>query len=257
MAAAKATDAREIMEAIAAGVTIIGENYVQEAERAHEVVGNKAEWHFIGHLQKNKVKKAVEIFDMIETVDSVEIAREIDKRCAQIGKTMPVLIEINSGRENQKTGVYPENAEQLITEISTLKNIRVMGLMTMGPRLGNPEDARPYFVETRKIFDRIKKLNLPERGNEIPLDGYVKFLPDCPGGGRQYSQDRQQDIRRKGLIIYCPPLRFSPLYHPCFFFPPACPRRYFTLSPISPSPCQGEGEEKDEGASAPSISPVF
>ena len=94
VAAAKTREPRAILEAIEAGVRIIGENYVQEAERAYEVVGNKAEWHFIGHLQKNKVKKAVEIFDMIETVDSVEIAREIDKRCAQIGKTMPVLIEI-------------------------------------------------------------------------------------------------------------------------------------------------------------------
>jgi hypothetical protein len=161
VAAAKTREPQEILEAIEAGVTIIGESYVQEAEKAYEVVSNKAEWHFIGHLQKNKAKKAVEIFDMIETVDSVEIAREIDKRCAQIGKTMPVLIEINSGREKQKAGVSPEYAEQLVTEISTLNNIKVMGLMTMGPRFGNPEDSRPYFVETRKIFDRIKKLNLP------------------------------------------------------------------------------------------------
>jgi pyridoxal phosphate enzyme (YggS family) len=161
VAAAKTREPQEILETIEAGITVIGENYVQEAERAYAVVGNKAEWHFIGHLQKNKVKKAVEIFDMIETVDSAEIAREIDKRCSQIGKTMPVLIEINSGREEQKAGVYPEDAEQLAAEISTLKNIRVMGLMTMGPRFGNPEDSRPYFAETRKVFDNIKKLNLP------------------------------------------------------------------------------------------------
>ena len=101
------------------------------------------------------------MFDMIETVDSVEIAGEIDKRCAQIGKIMPVLIEINSGREKQKSGVFPEKAEQLVTEISTCPNIRIMGLMTMGSRFGNPEDSRPYFVETKRIFDRIKKLNLP------------------------------------------------------------------------------------------------
>jgi uncharacterized pyridoxal phosphate-containing UPF0001 family protein len=101
------------------------------------------------------------IFDMIETVDSSEIAGEIDKRCAQIGKIMPVLIEINSGREKQKTGVFPEKAEQLVTEISTYPNIRIMGLMTMGPRFGNPEDSRPYFVETKRIFEKIKKLNLP------------------------------------------------------------------------------------------------
>jgi hypothetical protein len=98
---------------------------------------------------------------MIETVDSAEIAQEINKRCAQIGKIMPILIEINSGREKQKSGVFPEDAEQLITELSSLQNVKVVGLMTMGPHFGNPEDSRPYFVETRKIFDKIKKLSLP------------------------------------------------------------------------------------------------
>ena len=159
--AVKTRTPEEILEAVESGVKILGENYVQEAERVYETVGSKAEWHFIGHLQKNKVKKAVKLFDMIETVDSSELAREIDKRCAQIGKVMPVLIEINSGREEQKSGVFSEKAEQLVKEISGLNNIRVMGLMTMGPRFGNPEDSRPYFVETKKIFERIKKLNLP------------------------------------------------------------------------------------------------
>jgi len=161
VAAVKARASEEILEAIESGVKILGENYVQEAERIYEIIGNKAKWHFIGHLQKNKVKKAVKLFDMLETVDSLELAREIDKRCAQIGKVMPVLVEINSGREEQKSGVFPEETEQLVREISGLKSIRVMGLMTMGPRSGNPEDSRPYFVETKKIFERIKKLNLP------------------------------------------------------------------------------------------------
>jgi len=161
VAAAKTREPREILDTVESGVKIIGENYVQEAETAYQVVGSRAKWHFIGHLQKNKVKKAVRIFDMIETVDSIEIAKEIDKRCAQIGKVMPVLVEINSGREEQKSGVLPENAKQLVKESSSLNNIKVMGLMTMGPRFGNPEDSRHYFVETKKIFDRIKKLNLP------------------------------------------------------------------------------------------------
>ncbi len=161
VAAAKTRQPEEVLEAVESGVKIVGENYVQEAERACEVVGNRAKWHFIGHLQKNKVKKAVRLFDMIETVDSVEIAKEINKRCTQIAKIMPVLIEINSGREKQKSGVLPENAEPLVREISHLQNIKVMGLMTMGPRFGNPEDSRPYFVETKRIFDRMKKLNLP------------------------------------------------------------------------------------------------
>jgi len=162
VAATKTRQPEEILETVKAGVKIIGENYVQEAVRAYELIGNKAKWHFIGHLQRNKVKKAVTIFDMIETVDSIEIAREIDKRCAQIGKIMPVLIEINSGREKQKAGVFPEKAEQLVTEISTYPNLRIMGLMTMGPRFGNPEDSRPYFVATKRIFEKIKKLNLPD-----------------------------------------------------------------------------------------------
>ncbi len=161
VAAAKTRTPVEVLAVVAAGVKIIGENYVQEAERAYEAVGSGAKWHFIGHLQGNKAKKAVRLFDMIETVDSLKIAEEIDKWCAQIGKVMPVLVEVNSGREKQKSGVLPERTEELIREISALKNIKVMGLMTMGPRLGNPEDARPYFVGTRKIFEAIKKLNLP------------------------------------------------------------------------------------------------
>jgi len=160
-AAAKSRTPDEVLQAVEAGVKVIGENYVQEAEKARAAIGDKAEWHMIGHLQKNKVKKAVALFDMIETVDSIELAREVDKRCAEIGRVMPVLVEVNSGREEQKAGVLPENAEQLVREISLLPNIRVMGLMTMGPRFGNPEDSRPYFVITRQLFQRIEALRLP------------------------------------------------------------------------------------------------
>jgi pyridoxal phosphate enzyme (YggS family) len=161
VAAAKARTAKEVLEAVAAGIKIVGENYVQEAEKDYAVIENKAKWHCIGSLQKNKVKKAVRLFDMIQTVDSIEIAREIDRRCAQIGKVMPVLVEINSGREKQKSGVLPEDAESLIRAISPLPNIKVTGLMTMGPRFGDPEESRPYFVTTRKIFERIGKLKIP------------------------------------------------------------------------------------------------
>jgi len=161
VAAAKTKTPQEILEAVEAGVRIIGENYVQEALEALKVVGNRAQWHFIGHLQTNKVKKAVEIFDMIETVDSVKLAAEIDKRCAEQGKVMPILIEINSGKEEQKFGVLPEDAEALIAEIAQFKNIKIEGLMTMGPFAGDPEEARPYFKETKKIFDRIKALAIP------------------------------------------------------------------------------------------------
>ena len=160
VAAAKSRAPEAILEAVTGGVKIIGENYVQEAERAYALIGNRTKWHFIGHLQKNKAKKMVRLFDMIETVDSTEIAREINRRCVQIGKIMPVLIEVNSGRENQKTGVFPENVKTMVKEISALPNILVTGLMTIGPLLDNPEDTRPYFAATRKLFEEIKGLNL-------------------------------------------------------------------------------------------------
>jgi pyridoxal phosphate enzyme (YggS family) len=162
VAAAKARTPEEVLEAVQAGIKIIGENYVKEAKEAYELVGKRAKWHFIGTLRKHNVRKTVlEIFDMIESVDSTEIAREIDRKCSQICKIMPILIEVNSGREPQKSGVLPEDVARLVREISGLGSIKVMGLMTMGPSFGNPEDFRPYFVETRKIFDRINKLNLP------------------------------------------------------------------------------------------------
>ena len=160
VAAAKSRAPEAILEAVTGGVKIIGENYVQEAERAYALIGNRTKWHFIGHLQKNKAKKMVRLFDMVETVDSTEIAREINQRCVQISKIMPVLIEVNSGRENQKTGVFPENVKTMVKEISVLPNILVMGLMTIGPLLDNPEDTRPYFAATRKLFEEIKGLNL-------------------------------------------------------------------------------------------------
>ena len=161
VAAAKTRTPEEIHQAVEAGLEIIGENYVQEAEQAFQVIGNRVQWHMIGHLQRNKVKKAVRIFDMIETVDSMRLAQEIDKSCRKIGKIMPVLIEINSGEETQKAGVMPGDAAVLIKEMSALENISVVGLMTMGPFTGDPEDARPYFVRTKEIFEDLKQMELP------------------------------------------------------------------------------------------------
>ena len=159
-AACKTRTPWEILEAVEAGIKIIGENYVQEAESAFGIIGNKAKWHFIGHLQKNKVKKAVKIFDTIETIDSLELAELLNGACLKENKTISVLIEVNSGREKQKFGVLPEEAQALIEKISKLKNIKVMGLMTMGPMAGDPKDAQPYFVETKKLFEKIKALNI-------------------------------------------------------------------------------------------------
>ncbi len=162
LAAAKERSADEISKAIRAGITIIGENYLQDALRVINKVKEKAQWHFIGHLQTNKVKKAIDIFDLIESVDSLKLAKEIERCCMRRDKVMPVLIEVNSGEEDQKNGVAPMDVEKLAREISSLNYIKIMGLMTMGPRFGDPEQARPYFRKTREIFEQIRDLRLPK-----------------------------------------------------------------------------------------------
>jgi len=194
VAAAKTRTAEEIREAIEAGIKIVGENYIQEAQKAFEAIGKRVKWHFIGHLQKNKVKKAVKIFDMIETVDSYTLAQEINERCKQIDKIMPILIEINSGREKQKFGIFPEDALDLVQDISLLPQIKIMGLMTMGPRFGNPEDSRPYFTETRKIFEKIKALNLPRIE--------MKYLSMGMTNSYQIAIEEKANMVRIGTLIF-------------------------------------------------------
>lgn len=196
LAAAKARTPDEIRKAVEAGIRIVGENYVQEAEKAFSVVGSKARWHFIGHLQKNKVKKAVRIFDMIETVDSAGLAEEIDRRCREIGREMEVLIEVNSGREPQKFGVVPGEAEKLIRNLCSLDNLRVMGLMTMGPFSGDPEKARPYFCTTRELFEEIKTLDLP--------DAEMKYLSMGMSATYRIAVEEGANVVRIGTEIFGP-----------------------------------------------------
>jgi pyridoxal phosphate enzyme (YggS family) len=161
IAAAKTRSVEEVKAVIEAGVTHIGYNYVQEAVPIIQEIGDRATWHMIGHLQRNKAKLAVQYFDMIETVDSWRLAQTLDHRCENAKITMPVLVEINSGRETSKTGVLPENVDGLVSQMSELKYIRVEGLMTMGPRFGDPEDSRPYFQATRQAFERLAAKGLP------------------------------------------------------------------------------------------------
>jgi pyridoxal phosphate enzyme (YggS family) len=195
VAAAKARTPEEVLEAVQGGIKIIGENYVKEAREAYELVGRRAKWHFIGTLRKHNVRKAMlEIFDMMESIDSLEIAREIDRKCAQIGKIMPVLIEVNSGREPQKSGVLPEDVERLVREIAGLKNTKVMGVMTMGPRSGNPEDSRPYFAETRKVFQRLKAQKLP--------NVEMKYLSMGMTNSYQVALEEGANIIRIGTRIF-------------------------------------------------------
>jgi pyridoxal phosphate enzyme (YggS family) len=162
LAAVKGRTDEERRTALAAGIRCLGDNYVQEAQAAQTSIGrNEASWHLIGHLQRNKVNAAVRLFDLIQTVDSARLAERIDEACRRIGRVMPVLIEVNTGREPQKAGVFPEETLELARRIVELPSLRLRGLMTMGPAVSDPEQLRPAFAEARRLFERLATLDLP------------------------------------------------------------------------------------------------
>ena len=161
VAAAKNRTPEEIAEVIEAGAAIIGENYVQEAEDAAGALGHTAgrtEWHMIGHLQRNKVNRALPIFDVIQSLDSARLARALDERAATVVRT---LLEVNVAGEQSKHGVPPEGARGLLEDIAPLQNVRVEGLMTMEPYFEDAESARPYLQRTRELFEELAALDLP------------------------------------------------------------------------------------------------
>lgn len=160
VAATKQRTIEEIEEAVSAGITIVGENYVQEAINKYKHIEG-LQWHFIGHLQRNKVKDALKVFNCIQSVDSFRLAAEIDKQCAKLSKIMPILIEVNIGGEENKYGVKSDEVSDLVRQISELPNVHIEGLMTMEPYFDDPEQARPYFKQMKQIFDDIKSQNIP------------------------------------------------------------------------------------------------
>lgn len=152
----KTRSVEEIREAIAAGAVDIGENYVQEAEDKFAEIGEEeVKWHLIGHLQRNKVRHAVEVFSVIHSIDSEELAREIGKRSEAIGKLMDVLVEVKVSGEATKFGVDPKDTLSLVDKISSISGIRVCGLMGMAPAVASPEEARPYFSEIKKLWAKL------------------------------------------------------------------------------------------------------
>jgi PLP dependent protein len=164
--AAKTRSVQEMRDVIDAGATDIGHNYVQEAEQARAALGPAADrvrWHLIGHLQTNKINKALQVFDLIQTVDSLEKARAIDKRAALIGCVVPVYIEINSAAEASKSGAAPDFTilSKLASGICAFEHVRLEGLMTMGPLSADDDEVRAAFRKTRKLFDRLRELELP------------------------------------------------------------------------------------------------
>lgn len=166
MAVTKQVDDVRIPEAIDAGVDLFGENYIQEAKRKFEIIGNRVEWHFIGHLQRNKAKYAVRFIEMIHSLDRFELAVEIDRRAGIEGRVMKVLVEVNIAGESSKSGVTAEELPELIRRVASLANLSVRGLMTMPPWFSDPEDARPFFRKLRSLRDRIEKEGIPGVGME-------------------------------------------------------------------------------------------
>jgi PLP dependent protein len=157
VAVSKTVPAPIVADAIRAGVTILGENYIQEAREKIETLGARdVHWHYIGHLQSNKAKYAVRLFDLIHSVDSFKLARELDKYAARAGKVQDVLVQVNVAGEITKSGTSPDEARPLLRQIIELPHVRVRGLMTMPPYFNAPDRVRPFFAALRNLRDRIR-----------------------------------------------------------------------------------------------------
>ncbi len=162
VAVSKKIPEHKIKEAVEAGADILGENFIQEArEKTEHLSSCNVSWHFIGHLQSNKAKYAVRMFDLIHTVDSVKLALELNKRAAGIDKIQKILIQVNISGESSKAGAEPQKVINLLKDMVRLKNLSVKGLMTIPPYFNDPEKARPFFASLRKLGEKINKEALP------------------------------------------------------------------------------------------------
>ncbi len=161
VAVSKTVESERIREALRHGIEIIGENRIQEAETKFKQIPLKFEKHLVGHLQTNKAKKAVELFDMIQSVDSVKLANEISRRAIQKGKVIGVLVEVNTSAESTKYGLKPDEVMDFMKQISKLEGIKVKGLMTVGLFSSDMEKVRPCFKKLKRIFDELKEEKIP------------------------------------------------------------------------------------------------
>lgn len=157
LAVSKRVDIAKIREARRCGQLLFGENFVQEARQKIEQLDSAFTWHFIGHLQSNKTKLAARLFQMIETVDRLKIAGSLNKHAADTGRILEILVQINIGRERQKSGIVPEDAGRFLRALAAMKNLRVRGLMTMPPFSDDPEETRPFFRAMKKMADRFRE----------------------------------------------------------------------------------------------------
>jgi pyridoxal phosphate enzyme (YggS family) len=172
VAVSKTVDAARIKEAIEAGASILGENYVQEAQKKIEEIGRPActerfgegrsvAWHFIGHLQSNKAKYAVRLFDIIHSIDSLTLAEELNRRAEQVGQVAKVMIEVNISGEATKFGTDEEKVLSTVRGILNLGHLSLEGLMTMPPYFDLPEMSRPYYTKLRELKERMVREGIP------------------------------------------------------------------------------------------------
>jgi pyridoxal phosphate enzyme (YggS family) len=161
VAVSKTVGPQRVRQAIEAGAKILGENYVQEAQKKIEVLGHEVAWHFIGHLQTNKAKAAAGLFDCIHSVDSANLAQELGRRAKLRGKVLPVLLQVNMGGETTKFGAQEKETFLLAEKLAVTEGIEVKGLMTLPPFFEDPEASRPYFMELRKLGERLAEQKIP------------------------------------------------------------------------------------------------
>ncbi|MDD5681569.1 MAG: YggS family pyridoxal phosphate-dependent enzyme [Candidatus Omnitrophica bacterium] len=193
----KETDIAGMREAINGGITDIGENTIQAAAEKYKLLGpNSVRWHFIGHLQTNKTKDAVKMFDLIHSVDSLRLAEAIQKEAEKIGKMQSVLAEVNISGEKSKYGLAPEDTADIVAAISGMKNLMLLGLMTIAPYSDNPENARPYFRELKNMRDELSSHNCDN------VD--IRHLSMGMSGDFEIAVEEGADIVRIGSAIFRP-----------------------------------------------------
>lgn len=190
VAVTKTVYPEKIIEAIKAGVTIIGENRVGEAGEKYGIITEKVQWHLIGHLQRNKVKRALPIFDMIQSIDKIETAMEIEKRAE---KPVDILIEINSSEEETKSGIKPDQLLFLVDQLKKLKKVKIKGVMTIGPFTPEEKRIREAFIQTRKIFEELL---------EREKDPEIKYLSMGMSLDYQIAIEEGSNMVRIGSAIF-------------------------------------------------------
>ncbi|MDP2644609.1 MAG: YggS family pyridoxal phosphate-dependent enzyme [Desulfobacterales bacterium] len=160
VAVSKTFPAETVREAIAAGQNVFGENYIQEAVKKTAILSSlPVSWHFIGHLQTNKAGHAVRIFDLIHSVDSIHLGEELNRQAKKISKVQKILIQVNTGQEDTKSGVCADDVPGLINELKRFENISIQGLMTLPPFFDDPQRAYPYFSALHELSDQIRREN--------------------------------------------------------------------------------------------------